>query len=535
MVLYHAITVYHVLEFIVYHLINHSGEKSVCLLTKNMMLDDKFSRDLVRFGFFSEVVQFYDGRIPPIKESLYENVDNMVKKCIPHIEDFDEINIAGAQFYFTYWLIHNKIKFNFWEEASGRLTDFEALRESVIKSGSDLQDEIAMENNMYDGNNPIVHKRYCNFAAQSADFDRNNVVDFNVTSELNKLSAECITRILNFFEVPSNLDFPSHSITILTQHFANLRMMSFEEQAEIYQMTRDYYFEDYKNNELIFKVHPSDMMFYNKLCKGCQVVRERFPAELIPYASSQRSEMLMAISSTGISTLETVYKKSISFNAEYEKSFHFNHKYYFALKLAEMMQGNVYALNVNQTQLEHMRILSDIGFSKDIHYCKNLPSDENAIIIIGDGFTDAAIDRENMTLYLENISSHATVIFLNTDDEFIFYNYQIRGLLKKYLVVKYIDVLPIAEEIYAETGVEKVFIFSKEEKIRKDVQHMSYNKNLPNTGVSTRVSDWSDDETKLAVIEGILDATEKRLLYYINRESELLAIINGKGVRQFGA
>ena len=51
---------------------------------------------------------------------------------------------------------------------------------------------------------------------------------------------------------------------------------------------------------------------------------------------------------------------------------------------------------------------------------------------------------------------------------------------------------------------------------------INYDKELHYTGVTTRVSETSDEQTKIAVLEGVLEATEKRLLYYINREKELL-------------
>jgi hypothetical protein len=72
---------------------------------------------------------------------------------------------------------------------------------------------------------------------------------------------------------------------------------------------------------------------------------------------------------------------------------------------------------------------------------------------------------------------------------------------------------------------EFVYFKSDNESKRRSVQTMEYDKQLYYSNIKTHVSDTLDNETKIAVLEGILESTEKRLNYYINREKELLEII----------
>ena len=50
---------------------------------------------------------------------------------------------------------------------------------------------------------------------------------------------------------------------------------------------------------------------------------------------------------------------------------------------------------------------------------------------------------------------------------------------------------------------------------------MSFEKQLPHVGINVEKIPLTEDEERLKMLEGILEATEQRLLYYINRVKEL--------------
>ena len=58
---------------------------------------------------------------------------------------------------------------------------------------------------------------------------------------------------------------------------------------------------------------------------------------------------------------------------------------------------------------------------------------------------------------------------------------------------------------------------------------MSFEKVLNNSKVTTRIPEDADKDTQIAILKGMLEATEKRLHYYMKREKELLAMVEDKG------
>ena len=66
---------------------------------------------------------------------------------------------------------------------------------------------------------------------------------------------------------------------LLTQHFANLNMMSEEEQIRSYKLLRINVLQDVP---LIIKKHPDDFLNYRKIFPDAECIKEIFPAELLP-------------------------------------------------------------------------------------------------------------------------------------------------------------------------------------------------------------------------------------------------------------
>lgn len=512
MVLYHCITTYHLLEFMVHSMLYHGNAECVLI-----------------------VPEFLAARTPDIMKltdrKVFDDVKTMRYRAIPHndwylkktedywnllgieLENFDEINVAGAQYYFSALLIEKEIKFNFWEEASGVLTQHESV-EKIVKGISGHQHEITQKNHMYDGDNPFVNKIFCNFKGQKKGFQPDSrMVDFDLVSEINKLSKEQLQMILRFFGTPENLAFKQDGAMILTQHFANLGMMSFDEQIEIYQSTADYYLE---NKPLYFKVHPDDLIYYSQLFPQSVVMKEKFPSELIPFISESRPNMIAAVSSTGIRNIASEYQEILNFNIEYEKSFRDNNRYYLILKILEAYEGlvnhviRVYIQNVNRCQFINMVKYSDV----DIQIQLVDSVSEAEFIVIG---------RENA--YEMKLDSHIPVLMFDLTS-FAGGNWKVN---RSNIIAKRVVKARLKDEIYTNLDDEYIYLWTTDKDIRRCVKEMNYEKELYYSGIKTTVSDTTDSEMKIAVLEGILEATEKRLQYYINRENQLLEELASMG------
>ena len=71
-----------------------------------------------------------------------------------------------------------------------------------------------------------------------------------------------------------------------------------------------------------------------------------------------------------------------------------------------------------------------------------------------------------------------------------------------------------------EEGVFYLYIYCENQNIKKEIAEMYYVKKLINTGIETTVPKTDDKDVEIAVLKGILKATETRLQHYIKQENE---------------
>ena len=62
---------------------------------------------------------------------------------------------------------------------------------------------------------------------------------------------------------------------------------------------------------------------------------------------------------------------------------------------------------------------------------------------------------------------------------------------------------------------EMIYLFYKGEINMETIKY-----SLKNTGIDVAISEFKGDKLKIKVLEGLLKATEQRLMYYINAEKE---------------
>ena len=223
MILYHIITTYHLFEAMVHRMRYHKEDEAILVFPD--FGAGKFPQyaKLKELGFFDNVYLFpYEN----INHGNYEeDVVKAVNETIPYsLFDMEKIYVAGAQFYFSYYLIANNIPFYFFEEAGGNLTRPE---DWIITMNRIQQYDYAIKYGLMTGDNRNVIKRICNLEAQKDREQLLNVEDFSITKELASLDSKDIDLILEFFDVPK-LTYKDNSIIILTQHFAGLKMMTYE-------------------------------------------------------------------------------------------------------------------------------------------------------------------------------------------------------------------------------------------------------------------------------------------------------------------
>ncbi|MCM1342636.1 MAG: alpha-2,8-polysialyltransferase family protein [Lachnospiraceae bacterium] len=505
MVLYHGITAWHILECWVHRLKKYRDDDAILILPDFILA--KYPNILQAYPeniFFIKIIEYKKLNFE-LEEELFEQALQSIVESMDigeYINNQTEIYVAGAQYMFSHYLIQRKISFYFVEEAPGRLTTAEIVKENLWNINR-AQYNIALKEGMFTGDSAYVKSIVCNIASQIENAELPyNIKDFDVVKELQKLSKEDIEIIKDFFNVP-NITFPNNTALVLTQHFANLDMTSYIEQALVYQMTIDYFLDD---NCIYVKPHPDDLMNYDTELQNCKVIHGIFPSELLEIISEIKPTKLLAISSASILNLKKYYKEVVVFNPEYLRTFYLNHQYYLFANIAkELDRKNIVISNINVPQLTNMMKIIEVG---DFIIKQIKENDNQNIFFIG-------ADSNELIQTINKINDEDTV-FVFLDSKIWLEASGGRDACLSHGLCKPIYISAIDKDEYPETGVFYLYIYCKNKETRRRIAKMHYVKKLINSGIETTVPELDDKDMEIAVLKGILNATEKRLSTYLN-------------------
>ena len=278
-VLYHAVSSYQLLEVILHRRLVHPEQKAVLILPD--FITEKYPQvnRLVSGGWFDDVRLFPYTQIPHREESfIIQDVTRFARLRLPcPIGDFSEIYMAGAHFYFSLYLIENRIPFTFFEDAAGLLSRPGALDRS-LSATYPIHAQIARHHGLFSGENPLIRRVICLKSAQTIDVSDKRFVDFCVEDALSILPPKQRKKLVRFF-LPRPI-FSRADAVLLTQHFAALGLMSLQQQKNLYLSAQK---TDLRGLKLLIKPHPDDTLDYTELFPRAACIRRPFPAELLPY------------------------------------------------------------------------------------------------------------------------------------------------------------------------------------------------------------------------------------------------------------
>lgn len=299
MVLYHAVSSYQLLEVMLHRMAFHGRQRAVLILPDFIVEKYPQYRRLREKRIFDEVYLFPYLRIPHRDEKqIMEDVNWYYNHLIPHnILEFSDIYVAGAHFYFSLYLIRQKRSFQFFEDAAGMLSRSDRLYEDLLNTYP-VHAKVAQKYGLFDGSNPLIGRIICLKKAQTKDVSSDKYADFSVEEALEELSFVKRRKILRFF-LRRRLKEEADAI-LMTQCFSNLGIMSQEEQREVYNHLKEKLPSDI---HLLLKKHPDDGMDYGEVFPDADVIREIFPAELLPYVFFKRPEVIYTVDSTGCENL----------------------------------------------------------------------------------------------------------------------------------------------------------------------------------------------------------------------------------------
>ena len=346
------------------------------------------------------------------------------------------------------------------------------------------------------------------------------------------------------FDVPE-LEGEADAVLLLTQQFANLGQLSLEGQISIYRHLFDYYL---RGRKVLIKPHPDDILYYDRLFPEAEIIRERFPSELLPLAFRELPGTVCTVSSTGINLIRREFSEEIVFHAEYERTYRYDALYDMALRLAgDIGAKEIRTLGVNQAQLQNLEsccrerrgklLIVEWKGAASPGKKEGDPSEENAALpekkalyLCGDRAEETAVRELMESVCIRREEKVQGILFLNEEGRYPIYA---PGRKEEFL-----RMLPIgvrkesrkeADAAVIWAGMEEerekwdhtMYFYSEKEEVRKMVSEFEAEEELRHEGAEITVGKLSDEQIRIRMLEGILAATERRLLEYIESEKEL--------------
>lgn len=313
------------------------------------------------------------------------------------------------------------------------------------------------------------------------------------------------------------------STILLTQPFASLGIMSFEEQKRLFQLVVDYFVQE---NRLVIITHPDDLMFYDCLFPHATIIKKKLPSELTPFVFAEKPQTLITISSPNINNILGYFESCLKFSSDFEMNFQFTHKYFCAIKIICMLMKDyeIYEMNADKQLLKNLLNVSGAQFVKNINSVTNLRKISGKSIVIIDDFNhDTLPESKDIYDFLDLVDQESIIIFLNSFKKYMFYDYPNKDLFECVVPVEILHSSTVDEtEQYSTT----FFVYSKRKDIREMVNQQKFEKNLSSSKEMIKVDALSEEQLRIKILEGILEATEKRLEHYMKLESELREKLN---------
>lgn len=489
------------------HKINNHPEERAVLLVPSFMLklptgltdagcNEIFDKVIKYKWEFQRFISYPNDVFGEIEQAMAESMGEFWR------DEITEYNIFYAARFFGSFLVYNKIHFNWFEEADGRYENPYPPMQDDMRMYKERY-ELASIYGLYTAENDLIDNIFIAFRANSHIQISEKMIDFAVNDELEKMDSDEVKKILKFWgaDCHSNTVQPN-SVLLLTQHFCNVKIITFEEQALLYQMTVDYYIPGAK---LYIKLHPSDLFPYNEYLSNCTYIDADYPSELLQYTCDGIFDKVIAVSSTGANNLNVISKSQLVINEEYITGFVDNDLYYFAVKLINLSDCyNIFAIGLNEA---HMQAMLETYQSKEkkVVYMEddieNIPKKKN-LIFLGNKYSDG-----NIKMLEPLLREGCTCVWLS-----VLGNFQEWEFLKKNITnVKIIESCSKNDIERKILSQKAVYICTEDSDMIERINNMSYEKILENSGIVVNVEANGDKDLQINILRGMLQETENAL------------------------
>lgn len=521
MILYYALTTYHIQCCVLHKMTRKPNEKAVLLLSDIHQNSVAFLHRYQSSDIFDDVIILNEMSVNSkvrqseskhrSKSSILNRACKDIKKILPvDISKMDEIYLCPDHFPFGWYIIKNKIKYHCFEEGCGVLSDNEFMISNLKRN----KIQYSLMNVLgYFGANDSAVEILADEQAQLEGYTNEKMTDFSVKRILSSLDNAQLEKVFKFFGVNSRIESNQNISLILTQHMANLGIMTLDRQHMLYKLFADYFLDD---THIAVKPHPDDIAGrYNEIfSENSSVLPFAMPSELLPFIFSGRVKTAIAAYSTAVKNLGHFCDRMICFDNRIMTDFKHIHKYYCAVKIAEQISGTNRSIvtNSNEMLLNELIACENSGFAVQ-KSCEM--TDFDNLGILSDNLSDSR-SIEDISSYLLSKQNKGYVIFLNEENKHIYFD----GIHNE--IFKFIRPIFITKHSKNKIEEEVIYLYSTDSEILKKVENTELKKELKYTGVTLDIHSVSrSDSEKIKMLEGVLDATEKRLNEYIENKKHL--------------
>lgn len=358
---------YHLLCCIVHRLAYNRDEKADLLLIEHirpLKERDEFLDRIKHFGFFDSVryVPVHSFKLSKgialdensSEEDIKTVIGNISRVFEEWLKDdlrkYREIYAASDISTIGVYMNSHGIPYNYFEDASGMLSQQE--RYLSITKNNNKTDFIINQYLGCTGRSKYVKTKLCDLKHQCEGFYDEKAVDFSIYEILKNVIPNKVDTILEFFgKTNGSVNINGKACLLLTQDLNTLKIKDLDLQELTLTTLIDYISPD---SQIIIKPHPKDRwQNYRRIFPDSIVLERAEPAELLPFALSERVEVALTASSTSIHGVDRFAKKAYSFTTEIETN-RDNIDYFYIIteiiKEFGILSG-VTTQNINKTQI----------------------------------------------------------------------------------------------------------------------------------------------------------------------------------------
>ena len=356
---YFAMTNYHILSALLHKLFYNEKNSVIYVSTYLLKNQPDMINRIKQTGLFDDVIEYKEIEIINTKEQLadtklmeeIERVSKEVDNSIGYsLRSASNIYMMSDFYSIGFFLINNKIKYNYFEDACGILSQ-PSLPLKMIEKNNINRARITHLLKSF-GENECVINRYGSLKHQIEGYKNKKDVDFCVKELLLKLTEEQKELVLNVFTI-KKCDIKQGTVNLLlTMHYNDI--MSEEEQIRIYSYILDYFTSP--NEKLIIKPHPADSITnYENIFPNSIELFRYMPSELFPCYMDEKFEKGLTCWSTAIYGLNDMINNIICFDTNIDNTYEEFDKYYSIVMFLQKNKANelqiIKILDANYLQL----------------------------------------------------------------------------------------------------------------------------------------------------------------------------------------